>query len=85
MRFNSQELGVRLGGKEDEGKPDREHQTHECDCGCTNGCTSPTRVLTVPEPDPPGPEKPPGGEGYRLAGLEMLRAQMRESLGSAAR
>jgi len=85
MRFNSQELGVKLGGTEDEKKPKWEDQTDECECGdCSIGCTYPTKP-NLPEPEPPKPKKPPGGEGSHLAALELLRAQLRESLGSVAR
>lgn len=83
MRFNSRELGVKLAGTERDGDT----------CGqCTN-CTTPTDVQSVPcgdehcaketrRPEKKSPEKK---SASHLAGLELLRAQMRESLGSAAR
>lgn len=89
MRFSSREMGVKLTGLE---------CGEESDCGdYTNpicGCTIPSAARPTCKEhekshtggdcreDTQSPEKKAGS---RLAGLELLRAQMRESLGGAAR
>jgi hypothetical protein len=99
MRFNSQELGVKLAGPKCAGQSHREDCADSMDIpGCID-CTTPSVKGGFEKSHPdkdckessPGPGKGKGkGKGKKkggsyAAGLELLREQLRESLDSAAR
>jgi hypothetical protein len=89
MRFNSQELGVKLGESECEGQSDCGDITDNPICGCTypsveqQPCEK-SHGDSDSKEGMRGPGKGEEGKGSHLAGLELLRAQLRESIDGAA-
>ena len=90
MRFNSQELGVKLGESDRKGQSDCSDLTINPICGCTfpsvdhHPCER-SHGDSDSKEGTRGPGKAEEGKGSHLAGLELLRAQLRESIGGAAR
>jgi hypothetical protein len=92
MRFNSRDLGVKLMGMDCGEFSDCGSISYiTCDV-CTN-CTNPTNK-TPPQPRDDDersrkhckhPSGKPETRGSHLAGLKLLREQLRKSLDSAAR
>ena len=79
MAFRSRDLGVKLAAENALCLGNSEC-LKESGCGGTQVCAPPTKC----DEKSCHPTAPPNA-GSHLAGLELLRAQLRESLGSAAR
>jgi hypothetical protein len=93
MRFNSQELGVKLIGSKRGGCSGGDDSVvNPAVCTICSNCTNETHQNKRP-PEGNGDKdctehtRGPGKKkrGSHAAGLELLRVQLRESLGSAAR